>query len=118
MRSTVSTRSLFGNFKLRPPFPRLPTTGESRSGGRLSAMDPKRWGTTAISACSVCDGPVEGPELHQRWISLVVATDVLPLLVNTYSTACLAALPSGAAEHAPQPHVGGWDVAQPSADGA
>lgn len=24
----------------------------------LSALDPKRWGTTAISACSVCDGPV------------------------------------------------------------
>lgn len=57
-------------------------TGESHSGGHLSALDPKRWGTTANSACSVCDGPVEGSELHQGWISLVVATDVLPLLVN------------------------------------
>ncbi|MFJ3528345.1 leucine-rich repeat domain-containing protein [Streptomyces sp. NPDC090132] len=117
-RSTVSTRSLFGNFKLRPPFPRLRTTSEVQSGGYLAALDPKHWGTTAISTCSVCDGPVEGRELHQRWISLVVATDVLPLLVNACSTACLAAPPSGAAKHAPQPHIGGWDVAQPSADWA
>lgn len=118
VRSTVSTRSLFGNFKLRPPFPRLRTTEDTPSGSHLAVLDPKRWGTTAISACSVCDGPVEGSELHQRWISLVVATDVLPLLVNACSTACLAALPPGAAKHARQPHIGGWDVAQPSADWA
>ncbi|MEU6012750.1 leucine-rich repeat domain-containing protein [Streptomyces sp. NPDC047515] len=117
-RSTVSTRSLFGNFKLRPPFPQLRTTSEAQSGGHLAALDPKEWGTTAISTCSVCDGPVEGPELHQRWISLVVATDVLPLLVNACSTACVAALPPGAAKHAPRPHMGGWDAAQPSADWA
>ncbi|MCY0948735.1 leucine-rich repeat domain-containing protein [Streptomyces sp. H27-S2] len=116
--STVSTRSLFGNFKLRPPFPRLRKTSEVQSGDRLAALDPKQWGTTAISTCSVCDGPVEGRELHQRWISLVVATDVLPLLVNACSTACVAALPPGAAKHAPQPHLGGWETVQPSADWA
>ncbi|MDX2565372.1 hypothetical protein PV371_38115 [Streptomyces sp. TX20-6-3] len=44
VRSTISTRSLFGNFKLRPPFPRLRTTGDSQSGGHLAALDPKRWG--------------------------------------------------------------------------
>ncbi|WP_234314018.1 MULTISPECIES: hypothetical protein [unclassified Streptomyces] len=59
---------------------------------------------------------MEGPELHRRWISLVVATDVLPLPVDACSTACVGALPPGAARHAPRPHTGGWNVAQPSAD--
>ncbi|WP_257581710.1 hypothetical protein [Streptomyces sp. TLI_146] len=38
--------------------------------------------------------------LHQVWISLRVATDVLPLLVNACSSGCVAALPSGADEFA------------------
>ncbi|MFD6938299.1 leucine-rich repeat domain-containing protein [Streptomyces goshikiensis] len=118
VRSTVSTRSLFGNVKLRPPFPRLRDAGEVDPGSGLTALDPGKWGTTGISTCSVCDGPLVGPELHQRWISLVVATDVLPLLVNACSAACVAALPPGAARHAPGPHTGGPDVAQPSADWA
>ncbi|MEV6679650.1 leucine-rich repeat domain-containing protein [Streptomyces erythrochromogenes] len=116
VRSTVSTRALFGNVKYRPPFPRLRAPDGAPSGARLGALDPKRWGATAIGTCSVCDGPVEGRELHQRWISLTVATDVLPLLVNACSTACVAALPPAAADHAPGPHRGGWDVDQPSAE--
>ncbi|MGW8777580.1 leucine-rich repeat domain-containing protein [Streptomyces sp. NPDC055796] len=115
VRSTVSTRSLFGNFKLRPPFPRLRAVGALAPSSNLAALDPKEWGTTAISTCSVCDGPLEGPELHQRWISLMVATDVLPLLVNACSAVCIAALPPGADNYPPGPHVGGWDVDQPSA---
>ncbi|MFG2339158.1 leucine-rich repeat domain-containing protein [Streptomyces yangpuensis] len=118
MRSTVSTRSLFGNFKLRPSFPRLRSTGGLAPGGRLTALDPKKWGAVAVSSCSVCDVAIEGPELHQRWISLVVATDVLPLLVNACSAACVAALPPAAADHVPGPHRGGWDVAQPPAEWA
>lgn len=112
-RSTVSTRSLFGNSKLRPPFPRLRNVGEGARGARLDALDPKRAGATAISTCSVCDGPVEGPELSQVWTSLRVATDVLPLLVNACSASCVAALPPGADGFTPEPHAGGWDPAQP-----
>ncbi|MFI8446521.1 leucine-rich repeat domain-containing protein [Streptomyces erythrochromogenes] len=116
VRSTVSTRALFGNVKYRPPFPRLRPPDGAPSGTRLAALDPNRWGATAIGTCSVCDGPVEGQELHQRWISLTVATDVLPLLVNACSTACVAALPPAPAGYAPGPHRGGWDVDQPSAE--
>ncbi|MFC9811121.1 hypothetical protein ACFVJM_03490 [Streptomyces virginiae] len=73
---------------------------------------------STVSTCSDCDGPPEGRELHQRWISRVVATDVLPLLVNACPAACVAALPPGAAGHAPGPHRGGWEAAQPPGDGA
>ncbi|MFD7444380.1 leucine-rich repeat domain-containing protein [Streptomyces sp. NPDC059909] len=115
-RSTVSTRSLFGNFKLRPPFPRLSAEGDPTPNGSLGTLDPTAWGATAIRTCSVCDCPMEGAELHQVWISLVVATDVLPLLVNACSAECVAALPPGADGYAPGPHKGGGDVDQPRAD--
>jgi hypothetical protein len=49
------------------------------------------------------------------WISLRVATDVLPLLVNACSTACASALPSGAEGYAQLPHTGGR-LEQPSSD--
>ncbi|MFK4224179.1 leucine-rich repeat domain-containing protein [Streptomyces sp. NPDC019890] len=117
-RSTVSTRSLFGNSKLRPPFPRLRTVGDSGPHSSRDALDPKKWGVTAISTCSVCDRPMDGNELHQVWISRRVATDVLPLLVSACSAACIDALPPGADGYAPGSHKGGWDVAQPSADWA
>ncbi|MEV7170583.1 leucine-rich repeat domain-containing protein [Streptomyces sp. NPDC093224] len=109
VRSTVSTRALFGNVSYRPPFPRLRPSNAARP----AAPDPKRWGATVIDTCSVCDGPLAGRELHQRWISLTVATDVLPLLVNACSPACVAALPPAAARHAPLPHSGGWEPTQP-----
>ncbi|MFJ3222860.1 leucine-rich repeat domain-containing protein [Streptomyces sp. NPDC086783] len=114
-RSTVSTRALFGNDKLRPPFPRLRPGLESASDLALGNLDPRRWGTTAIHACSVCDRPIEQAGLRQRWISLRVATDVLPLLVNACSSACIAALPGGAPDYTPTPHKGGR-VDQPPSD--
>jgi hypothetical protein len=43
--------------------------------------------------CSVCKTPLSASNLHQVWISLKVATDVLPLLVNAYSKVCLDKLP-------------------------
>ncbi|REH37148.1 hypothetical protein BCF44_115152 [Kutzneria buriramensis] len=96
VRSTVSTRSLYGNFKIRPPFPELDGTEH------------------VTAACSVCDGPIE--RVHQVWISLRVATDVLPLLVNACSTTCVEALPTPPEEHVPLPHTGGLTVKQPRAD--
>lgn len=109
--SRVSTRALFGNFKFRPPFPRLrPVTPVAEID--LDALDVGTWGTERISSCSVCDGPVSA-ELHQVWLTRKVATDVLPLLVNACSAACVAALPPAEQGYVPHPHTGGPDVVQP-----
>ncbi|SNT41000.1 hypothetical protein SAMN05421812_105386 [Asanoa hainanensis] len=108
--STVSTRALYGNVKFRPPFPRL------QNRGTLAAhddLDPQVWGVEAIRACGVCDGPIDPARFKQRWISLRVATDVLPLLVNACSTACVRALPKPADGYVPDPHQGGRIVQQP-----
>ncbi|QTD99658.1 leucine-rich repeat domain-containing protein [Streptomyces cyanogenus] len=115
VRSTVSTRALFGNYKLRPPFPRLQPPRASVEDLDLTALDARRWGATAIRGCSVCDRPIEQHGLHQAWISLRVATDVLPLLVNACSAACVSALPAGAEDHVRLPHTGGR-IEQPPSD--
>ena len=96
-RSRVSTRCLYGNYKYRPPFPRLPQVA--------AALTP--------IACSVCGGPFfqQGP--LQAWISLRVATDVLPLLVHACSHTCIKNLPKPADGYVQGPHQGGLDVEQP-----
>jgi len=110
--SRVSTRVLYGNFKFRPPFPQLrPVTTVTEAD--FDRLDPGTWGADAVRTCSVCDGPVER-DLHQVWISLTVATDVLPLLVNACSAACVAALPAPRAGYVPTPHVGGPNLVQPT----
>ncbi|MEU1500548.1 leucine-rich repeat domain-containing protein [Streptomyces sp. NPDC005732] len=114
-RSTVSTRALFGNYKLRPPFPQLQPPLSSLADLDPANLNPRHWGATAIHNCSVCDRPIEQSGPHQVWISLRVATDVLPLLVNACSTACVAALPGGAPDYIPTPHKGGR-VDQPASD--
>lgn len=96
--STVSTRAIYGNYKNRLPFPELGSGVQ---------------GVESVRACSVCDGPVT--ELHQVWITRVVGTDALPLLVNACSTECVAALPTPAENYVPTPHTGGPDVEQPDA---
>ncbi|MFJ1756429.1 leucine-rich repeat domain-containing protein [Kitasatospora sp. NPDC088134] len=104
-RSTVSTRAVYGNPKNRMPFPVL---AGPVAGGDLAALDPAVRGAEAVRACSVCDGPVAGTAgLRQAWISLHTSGhDVLPLLVNACSTACLAALPAPPPGHLPGPHRG------------
>ena len=92
--STVSTRLIFGNFKYRPPFPEL-RRGPVPPGG----PDPGLWGADSITSCSVCAGLVIQREVRQVWLSARVATDVLPLLVNACSDACIGALPQGAEGH-------------------
>ncbi|MFC4500866.1 MULTISPECIES: leucine-rich repeat domain-containing protein [Streptomyces] len=96
--STVSTRAIYGNFKNRLPFP----------GIRPPVVPPG-----AGEACSVCAGPLPPSGPDQVWISLMVATDVLPLLVNACSQSCIDALPEPAAHHVATFHRGGPDMVQP-----
>jgi hypothetical protein len=53
------------------------------------------------------------PQVFGNRLSARVATDVLPLLVNACSDACVAALPQGAERHVRDPHSGGRHVVQP-----
>jgi hypothetical protein len=108
--STVSTRSVFGNFKYRPPFPVL-RQGPLPSGD----PDPGLWGADAINSCSVCNSPFAERGIRQVWLSARIATDVLPLLVNACSDACVGALSQGAERHVRVPHSGGRDIVQPEA---
>lgn len=110
VRSTVSTRSIYGNYKYRPPFPQLLPPGGTALD--LHGLDPARWGAIAAGTCSVCDGPIPATGPHQAWLSHLVATDVLPLLVNACSPACLETLPPGGNRYIPTPHRGG-PVEQP-----
>ena len=95
--STVSTRAIYGNFKYRPPFPKLPD------------LIPEQIPAT----CSVCDQSLETGDVHQAWISLGVATDVLPLLVHACSSDCLENLPKGPRGYSEGFHQGGLDLIQP-----
>jgi HEAT repeat protein len=92
--STVSTRALYGNSKYYPPFPSL----------------PQAFNTGTPSCCSICHGAFgeRGPELF--WVSLEVATDVLPLLVHACSRECLNTLPKSPEGYLPCPHQGGLAI--------
>jgi hypothetical protein len=113
-RSTVSTRSLYGNRKLRPAFPWLL---QRRADTDLTDLDPGVWGASSISSCSVCDQPIGATGVQQVWISLRIATDVLPLLVNACSAACVSALPAAPDDYVPAAHRGGPEVIQPPLHG-
>lgn len=97
--SRASTRALYGNYKYRPPFPRLGP--ESRN----DVFVPGR--------CSVCGGSISLPSVRQAWISLRVATDVFPLLVNACSDACIQKLPKPPEDYLAGPHNGGLESPQP-----
>lgn len=98
--SRISTRALYGNYKYRPPFPRLRPY--------VSGFEPE--------TCSICDGLFDKFENHrpqQFWISLKVGTDVLPLLVHACSRECVDRLPSPQEGYIAKPHKGGIGRAQP-----
>ena len=99
-RSRVSTRCLYGNFKYRPPFPKLPQNSEA----------------FAPATCSVCGSLFSQEGIRQAWISLRVATDVLPLLVHACSEKCIEILPKPASGYVQRPHFGGLGLEQPPAD--
>jgi len=108
--SRVSTRKLYGNFKYRPPFPALPV-GQDSLGAILDAVVcPNRFEATK---CSICDKAVPVSGLTQRWLSLLVATDVVPLLVNACSQTCLDTLPPPHPDYVQSPHTGGPGLEQP-----
>lgn len=95
-KSCVSTRAIYGNYKLRTPFPDLSKT----------MWD---WG---IQCCSVCG---KNAKVDQYWVSQCVATDVLPLLVSVCGDSCLAKVGCGADGYVTRPHKGGLGIRQPDA---
>jgi hypothetical protein len=111
--SAASTRALYGNYKFRHPFPRLQPGGVPASGQDLRHLAPEVFGADSATTCSVCGNPLAGHDLRQVWLSRLVATDVMPLLVNACSEACIRALPPGEDGYVPTPHAGGLEVQQP-----
>jgi len=98
--SRISTRALYGNFKYRPPFPRLPSIADNSL--------PKQ--------CSVCRGAFGARGPIQRWISLRIATDVVPLLLHACSKACVDVLPMPPPGYVDRAHRGSLGLAQPRAE--
>lgn len=98
-RSRFSTRALYGNYKFRPPFPRLDVTGGPR-----------------LANCSICGGAISTASPAPVWISLRVGADILPLLVNVCSEGCISRLPAPANGHVNYPHRGGLNLLQPASD--
>ena len=94
---SISTRALYGNYKFRPPFPDL-------------RKNPWRW-PSGVNNCSIC-GAIKG-DLQQYWISRVVATDVVPLLVTVCSDDCFREIGDGADGYLGVPHKGGVGLVQP-----
>jgi hypothetical protein len=101
----VSTRALYGNYEYRPPFPRL------KEARRWAESEPERVGL--VDRCSVCETPLAPGQGHAVWLSLRVATDVLPLLVNACSMDCIERLPTPPEEYVREPHTGGLELRQP-----
>lgn len=97
--SRISTRALFGNIKYRNEFPNLKHNPVRYHGDQLH--------------CSICQSPIKYEETNQLWISLRIATDVVPLLVNSCSTECESKLPIPPENYVPGPHKGGRHLQQP-----
>ena len=101
--STVSTRALYGNYKFRPPFPNLRRH-------RISVYDDDPW-------CSICRKRGQVMDFHQYWISLPVATDVIPLLITVCSDSCLKEVGHSPEGYIQGTHEGGLEVVQPPIEG-
>lgn len=99
-RSTVSTRALYGNYKFRTHFPNL-------------YQRPLRYYDAEIIKCSICKNEIPENETDQYWISLPIATDVLPLLVNVCSESCKSKIPQPSELYVQFPHKGGEFIKQP-----
>lgn len=93
--SRMSTRAVFGNYKNRKPFPSL-------------IDNPVRYDSDKLY-CSVCGKEISYSEVNQVWISLYVATDVMPLLVNLCSAECESRLPAAPGGYIQHAHKGGLE---------
>jgi hypothetical protein len=63
---TVSTRGLYGNYKYRPPFPRLdPNAAIATGRTEPSRLPLKRWSGTTTRPCSVCGRLFEDRRLYR-----------------------------------------------------
>jgi hypothetical protein len=98
--SIVSTRAIYGNYKGTMMFPSL-------------EGNPVRYHTPTIR-CSHCRKEMPQEETDQYWISLVVGTDVLPLLVNVCSEECRNNLPTPPTNYFQYPHKGGVEMGLPT----
>lgn len=96
--STISTKALYGNYKLRSPFPDL---------------KQNKWGWDINNdLCSICGE--KSTSIQQYWISEVVATDVVPLLVSVCGVNCLSKVGDYFLEdYICYPHQGGLMILQP-----
>lgn len=63
--------------------------------------------------CSICKKEMSYIDTNQLWISKLVGTDVLPLLVNLCSKACESKLPDPEENYINHAHKGGPDLVQP-----
>lgn len=99
--STVSTRALYGNFKNRMPFPDL-------------YQHFIKYYDLEIINCSVCKKEITENKTEQFWVSLNVATDVLPLLVNICSDTCKNQIPTPPEAFVQVLHKGGKFLKQPT----
>ncbi|WP_300670225.1 hypothetical protein [Soonwooa sp.] len=98
--SRVSTRALYGNYKNRLPFPDL-------------TNNPFKYNSEIIK-CSVCEKEINHEQTNQKWITLRIGTDDLPLLVNLCSIDCEHNLPHPAKGYVEKPHKGGLNLVQPT----
>ena len=103
-RSRASTRALYGNYKHRPPFPHVKLPENSKA---LSLLTP--------SFCSVCAEPIRDSAPVRRWITLLIGSDYLPLLVTACSMKCIRGLPTPPQDYVQEAHTGGLHIAQPPA---
>ncbi len=97
--SRISTRALYGNFKTRKKFPRL-------------EHNPVRY-SGRVLRCSVCEKEITYGETNQLWITLLIGTDVVPLLANLCSNECKEELPHPPENYIQHPHNGGANLVQP-----
>jgi hypothetical protein len=98
--SRVSTRALYGNYKHRMGFPSL-------------TRNPFRYQGHTVK-CSICRKEMTYQQTNQLWISLLVGTDVLPLLANLCSKECEEKLPYPPKGYLPYAHKGGSKLEQPT----
>jgi hypothetical protein len=91
--STISTRKLYGNYKIKLPFPDLTRDRVTFTGLKTT--------------CGICEKIEEDGLFEQYWISLRIATDVVPLLISVCSEACFSLIPKGADGYLEKPHKGG-----------